>query len=180
MHQSLWFEFQRTMDIYWFCLIFQYSLRKGKEKLVNTFVDHARVGKFFYRKGKPGDSHLKECRLLVRPCRLSFWGNSSERGSVRPPELKETTYNYNNNIMANPTISQGIALAAIYVNGSCVRPGVTARGEIIGQPGQVVGGAARSKPDWLQEDVSRVLRLLPAVAPGVWPNQGGPRGSLVG
>ena len=42
--------------------------------------------------------------------------------------------------MANPTISQGIALAAIYVNDRCVRPGVTARGEIIGQPGQVVGG----------------------------------------
>ena len=48
-------------------------------------------------------------------------------------------YNYNN-IMANPTISQGVALAAIYVNGSCVRPGVTERGEIIGRPGQVVGG----------------------------------------
>ena len=46
--------------------------------------------------------------------------------------------------MANPTISQGIALAAIYVNGRCERPGVTARGEIIGHPGQVVGGQPRA------------------------------------
>ena len=46
--------------------------------------------------------------------------------------------------MANPTISQGIALAAIYVNGRCERPGVTARGEIIGHPGQVVGGQQRA------------------------------------
>ena len=49
-------------------------------------------------------------------------------------------YNYNNNIMANSTTPQGVAIAAIYVNGSCVRPGVTARGEVIGQPGQVLGG----------------------------------------
>ena len=46
--------------------------------------------------------------------------------------------------MANPTISEGIALAAIYVNGRCERPGVTARGEIIGHPGQVVGGQQRA------------------------------------
>ena len=46
--------------------------------------------------------------------------------------------------MANPTISEGIALAAIYVNGRCERPGVTARGEIIGHPGQVVGGQPRA------------------------------------
>ena len=46
--------------------------------------------------------------------------------------------------MANPTISEGIALAAIYVNGRCERPGVTARGEIIGHPGQVDGGQPRA------------------------------------
>ena len=38
------------------------------------------------------------------------------------------------------SISPGGAVAAMYVNGVCVRSGVTERGEVRDQPGQVVGG----------------------------------------
>ena len=71
----IYIGFVSSSNIHW------YKEKKGW----STFLLIMCVGKFLYRKGKPGDSHLKECRLLVRPCRLSFWGNSSERVSVRPP-----------------------------------------------------------------------------------------------
>ena len=48
--------------------------------------------------------------------------------------------NNNSSIMAYSTTSQGGAVAAMYVNGVCVRSGVTERGEVRDQPGQVVGG----------------------------------------
>ena len=60
-------------------------IEKRKRKVGQHFSWSCPWWESFLQKGKPGDSYIKECRLLVRPCRLSFWGNSSERVSVRPP-----------------------------------------------------------------------------------------------
>merc|ERR1712016_407578 len=102
------------MDIYWFLSHLPIFIEKRKRKVGQHFLLILCVGKFFYRKGKPGDSHLKECRPWFDL--VDFLSDEiPQRGSVfdRPLSRKQLPTNTNqhqptptNNNQQQPTPNQ--------------------------------------------------------------------------